>query len=107
MDEKSLFLEALEKPSGDERAAWLREACGADEQLRGRIETLLREHDQVGGFLEKPAMRIDPDNASESSGDNLAASLEAGLAPAFGEDAAVVVGNAFPRQVMRARKERL
>jgi hypothetical protein len=37
---------------------------------------------------------LDATVVSDASGENLAASLDAGLAPVFGEDAAVVLGDA-------------
>src|SRR6266550_580612 len=37
-----------------ERAAYLDKACLGDSELRKRIEALLREHDELGDFLEKP-----------------------------------------------------
>ena len=82
MDEQSLFLQALEKSSGHERVAWLQKTCGSDAALRERIETLLREHDQASGFLEKPALGLDPTVVPESSVER-AASMDAGLATAF------------------------
>ncbi len=94
MDEQSLFLQALEKPTGDGRSAWLAEACGQDAALRERIQTLLREHENAGSFLEKPPAELEETIVPDASGENLAASLDAGLAQAFGEDAAVVLGDA-------------
>ncbi len=52
---KELFLAALEKEGPEERAAFLSEACGADEGLRRRVETLLDKHEEAGGFLGPPA----------------------------------------------------
>jgi len=40
MDEKSIFLDALNKPAGDERMAWLNDVCGRNLPLRQRIEAL-------------------------------------------------------------------
>jgi hypothetical protein len=47
---KDLFLAAVEKATPQERAAFLDEACGADEELRRRIDELLRGHDETGGL---------------------------------------------------------
>src|SRR5213593_4482466 len=52
---RELFVGALEKPPA-ERAAFLDAACGGDQELRRRVEDLLREHQQVGSFLETPAL---------------------------------------------------
>ncbi len=54
MDEKSIFLEALEKNDEQSRKAWLDEACGPDTPLRKRIEVLLERHDEAASFLERP-----------------------------------------------------
>jgi WD40 repeat protein len=40
----------------EQRAAYLDEACGADGALRGRVEGLLRSHDDAGSFLDKPPL---------------------------------------------------
>jgi len=53
--ERELFLGALEKPVA-ERAAFLGAACGTDGLLRERVEQLLREEEEIGGFMETPAM---------------------------------------------------
>src|SRR5260370_42399648 len=37
-----------------ERSAYLECACGADQQLRQRVERLLKAHDHAGDFLEHP-----------------------------------------------------
>jgi eukaryotic-like serine/threonine-protein kinase len=48
----SIFAGAIERPSPEERAAFLDTACGADLELRRRIEALLRAHNEAGGFLQ-------------------------------------------------------
>jgi hypothetical protein len=51
---EGLFLAALAKPDPDQRRAFLDEAC-PDEELRRRVEALLRAYDDAGSFLERPA----------------------------------------------------
>ncbi|MCP4784056.1 MAG: protein kinase [Fuerstiella sp.] len=94
MDEQSIFLEALEKSSPENQTAWLNEACGNDEALKQRILKLLQRHEEAQSFLEQPAPGLEQTIVPDASGKNLAASLDAGLAPAFGEEAAVVIGDA-------------
>src|SRR4051812_15600314 len=53
--EESIFLAALEKGTEEERAAYLDQACGADQALRRQVDRLLAAHPKVGGFLEQPA----------------------------------------------------
>src|SRR6185503_19498457 len=48
------FAEALKRPTAEARAAFLREVCGDNAALRGRIEALLRAVDDAGQFLEQP-----------------------------------------------------
>jgi WD40 repeat protein/serine/threonine protein kinase len=50
-----LFVGALEKAPA-ERARFLDAACGKDRGLRERVEALLCEQEQVGAFLETPAL---------------------------------------------------
>jgi eukaryotic-like serine/threonine-protein kinase len=47
-----VFTEAL-RFQDHERAEYLDRACGGDVELRRSVEALLREHDQVGDFLEE------------------------------------------------------
>jgi serine/threonine protein kinase/WD40 repeat protein/tetratricopeptide (TPR) repeat protein len=54
---EALFFAALEKPSGQERATFLDEACGNDADLRRHVERLLAAHPQAASFLEVPVPR--------------------------------------------------
>ena len=47
---KRVFIEAAEKPC-DDRAEIIRALCGDDDELRGRVETLLQLHDQADEIL--------------------------------------------------------
>src|SRR5262245_20121847 len=53
---KKLFLEATEKATLAERAAFLDGACAADAALRRRVEALLLAHDQPHRLLDQPAV---------------------------------------------------
>jgi len=48
-----VFTEAL-KFSVQERAAFLERVCAGDENLRHKVEALLRAHDRLGDFLDEP-----------------------------------------------------
>lgn len=50
---KQIFSQALEKPAGPERDAFLTEACQGDSALRGQVQSLLLADDQAGAFLGK------------------------------------------------------
>ncbi len=54
--EVSLFTEALKLPV-QERAAFLERACAGDEGLVNKLEALLKTHERIGDFLEKPPSR--------------------------------------------------
>jgi WD40 repeat protein/serine/threonine protein kinase len=56
----SIFAGAIERPSPGERTAFLDAACGADAELRRRIDALLRAHDEAGGFLGDRPGASDP-----------------------------------------------
>ena len=48
-----VFTEALKVPV-QERVAFLELACAGDENLRHKVEALLKAHDRLGKFLEEP-----------------------------------------------------
>ena len=50
--EVAIFIEALKVPL-HERAAFLERVCSDDEDLRHRLEAMLRAHDRLGNFLEE------------------------------------------------------
>ncbi len=58
MNEREIFIAALRMPNAAERAAFLQEACGDNAELRAQVEQLLREHEQLGSFLEAPAVAL-------------------------------------------------
>ncbi len=55
---KSIFLDALEIASDQERLAYLDRRCGSDHQLRSEVETLLRHEQRLGDYLERPALDL-------------------------------------------------
>jgi len=54
MNENYVFLNAINRTTPTERAAYLDEACAGNPQLRADVEALLRAHDTDPGFLEQP-----------------------------------------------------
>jgi serine/threonine protein kinase/formylglycine-generating enzyme required for sulfatase activity len=52
MAESAIFATALEKSEGEERDAYLAEACAGDEGLRRRVEALLRAHVEPDELLD-------------------------------------------------------
>src|SRR5258707_14683357 len=55
MTERDIFIAALHQSDPAERAAFLGRACADDWPLRDRIDSLLREQEQLGSFLEQQA----------------------------------------------------
>lgn len=51
--ELTVFTEAI-KVRPEDRDAFLQKACGGDENLRRKVEALLKAHDHIGNFLEDP-----------------------------------------------------
>ena len=97
----SLFEAALEIESAQERAAFLDQSCGHDAELRREVERLLTSDQQAGSFLDKPPVVLDAVVVPNKLGEDLAEVLDAGVAAAFGEGTAVVIGNAG-RSVLKA-----
>jgi hypothetical protein len=56
MNERTIFLNALDEDDAERRRAYLDFACAGNPALRERIEALLRSHEQVDTFLEVPAI---------------------------------------------------
>jgi tetratricopeptide (TPR) repeat protein len=54
-DVEAVFQAALEKGTGQERVAFLDQACKGDGELRRQVERLLHAQHQLGSFLEQPA----------------------------------------------------
>ena len=48
-----IFTQALKVPL-QERDAFLERMCAGDQDLRRRLEAMLRAHDRLGNFLEEP-----------------------------------------------------
>jgi eukaryotic-like serine/threonine-protein kinase len=61
---EQLFGEALDL-EGEERRAFLDRACQGQPALRSRVETLLRDHDRLEGFLGESPFRV-PTGSRES-----------------------------------------
>jgi hypothetical protein len=56
MDERTIFLNALDEGDPERRRAYLDAACAGKPELRQRVEALLRAHQNAGDFLDVPAM---------------------------------------------------
>ena len=56
---KTIFHEALDVPAA-ERAAWLRERCGSDPSVHGRVEALLAAHERAAGLFGETGASVSP-----------------------------------------------
>jgi tRNA A-37 threonylcarbamoyl transferase component Bud32 len=64
--QRKYFASALTR-APEERAAFLSEACGADDELRREVSSLLAAHEAADGFLSRP-IGLDTDAAGEADG---------------------------------------
>jgi serine/threonine protein kinase/WD40 repeat protein len=75
---RDLFVAAVKVPP-EQWQAFLQEACAGDEELRRRVSELLQEHQQAGGFLDRPVAepRATDDSDTNAEGDAAAVAPEA------------------------------
>jgi len=74
MNERAIFIEALDRDTPADRAAYLDEACAGDPALRERVEALLRSHEEAGEFPGKlTPQRLAEGFAARESDDTRAA----------------------------------
>jgi serine/threonine protein kinase/WD40 repeat protein len=59
-DVESILCAAIDLTTPEEREAYLRSACGGNEELRQRVEKLLAAHFSAGNFLEPPTPTLEP-----------------------------------------------
>ncbi len=70
-----IFWKALNISTDAERKAFLDQACGADAQLRQRIEKLLRAKPQAEPFFETPVSALAPTIARLSAAEHIGTSI--------------------------------
>src|SRR5215831_12807023 len=54
--EKEIFFQALDKPTPEEREAYVDLACGGNSLLRQRVQELLAQHFRQSAFMVQPAI---------------------------------------------------
>jgi hypothetical protein len=59
MNERDVFIAALQIEPGTARRDYLDRACAGDEALRRGVEALLAAHERAGAFLQEPAFAKD------------------------------------------------
>jgi hypothetical protein len=63
---KELFAAALEQPDIAARQAFVVRECGADAELRQRLELLLHAHDAPASALNRPLAEIAPQDSADA-----------------------------------------
>jgi serine/threonine protein kinase/Flp pilus assembly protein TadD len=58
LNPESIFAQAIEMPSAEDRAAFLDHVCQNDAGLRQELEKLVGDHFRAGQFLERPAAHL-------------------------------------------------
>src|SRR2546422_7433476 len=58
LNPETVFAQAIEIESSEDRAAFLDRACGNEPELRREVENLVVDYFKAGRFLEKPAAHI-------------------------------------------------
>src|SRR6516225_905385 len=86
---EAVFFAALAKADPAKRAAYLNEACGADVDLRRRVDRLLEAHPQVGSFLQEGAAVVPAPLVEEGPGLRDGATVDI---PLVTERAGTVIG---------------
>jgi serine/threonine-protein kinase len=89
-DLKTIFVEALGRPPGPERVAYIEEACRGDGALRSAVEAMLGDHERIGRFLA---------SALEGTPHDVIISLEPGSSSTLGELAETLGG--LPQVLLR------
>src|SRR5437868_2411664 len=64
---KEVFVAALDLPDPQARQAFLERECGADADLRQRLEVLLKAHDDPASALDRPLAGVGPGDAGATS----------------------------------------
>jgi eukaryotic-like serine/threonine-protein kinase len=59
MSDTGVFKVVVKLPA-EQRAAYLDQACGSNQELRQEVESLLRAHEESQSFLERPAVHVEP-----------------------------------------------
>src|SRR5262245_13138098 len=74
MSDSGIFKAAVKLPP-EQRAAFLDQACAANQELRQEVESLLRAHEEAGSFLQshpdRPLATVDHEPLTERPGTRL------------------------------------
>jgi serine/threonine protein kinase/tetratricopeptide (TPR) repeat protein len=87
----AIFIEALERSVGQDRAAFLDEACGTDAALRGQVEAMLKDDAAADEFFDDEETRTDASERGSSAPPR--GFMAAGYKPIAGEEPGDVIGH--------------
>src|SRR5262245_24806215 len=86
MSEETIFHEALARPTPEERAAFLDQACTGQPELRAAVEALLAAHERSGDLFATAAVPLpEPAATREHVSRDLAAGMVIGERYKLGE----------------------
>jgi serine/threonine protein kinase len=81
---RELFVVAVKLPP-DQWEAFLKGACAGDEALRRQVSDLLREHQQAGSFLDRPAACLRGTGDADATADGVTAPPQEGPGTTIGQ----------------------
>jgi hypothetical protein len=53
---QAIFVEVVEKVPRDQWQQFLDQACDTDQRLRSEVQRLLKAHEDMGDFMNRPAL---------------------------------------------------
>jgi serine/threonine protein kinase/tetratricopeptide (TPR) repeat protein len=80
---RNIFVAAVKVPP-DQWEPFLKGACAGDEELCGQVSDLLREHQQAGNFLDRPAILLQGTSDFGPAADGVAAGAQEGAGTTIG-----------------------
>ena len=92
LDVKMIFCEALERPAGPDRLAFLERACFDNPALLAQVEKLLCAHERASGFLVSSSGAASPAAGTEPEKDPTNAAADSGDAPATPFERPIALG---------------